>query len=44
MEVLDEDVPHVIRALEHYGQYMRATNRDSRPFSEIAERLQRKPV
>jgi len=33
----DDLAPLVVRALEHYAAYMKATNRDERPYLEIAE-------
>ena len=44
MNIPTPAVPDVIRALEHYAAYMLATNRDDRPYRELAERLKRKPT
>jgi len=38
----DDLAPLVVRALEHYAAYMKATNRDERPYLEIAESLKKK--
>jgi hypothetical protein len=38
--ISEEDAPKVVRAIEHYAAYMRATNRDDRPYSELAMSLQ----
>jgi hypothetical protein len=32
----------VVRALEHYAAFMRATNRDERPFLELVESFKKK--
>jgi hypothetical protein len=40
--ISDEYVPRILAALEHYAAYMKATNRDERPYLEIAESLTRK--
>ena len=42
MTIPDEQVPNLIRALEHYAAYMNATSRDERPYLELAESLKRK--
>jgi hypothetical protein len=34
--------PLIIRALEHYADYMRATNRDERPYLQVVENLKKK--
>jgi len=38
----DEHVPYILTAVEHYAAYMKATARDERPYSDIAELLKRK--
>jgi hypothetical protein len=38
----DEQIPMVVRALEHYAAYLRATNRDERFYVELVESLKRK--
>jgi len=38
----DENVPTLIRALEHYAAFMKATNRDERVYLELAESLKKK--
>jgi hypothetical protein len=42
MNVPADDLPLIILALEHYADYMRATNRDDQVYRQIAERLRRK--
>jgi hypothetical protein len=42
MNVSDDDLPLIIRALEHYADYMTATRRDERPFKDVVERLRKK--
>ena len=42
MQIPDDLAPLIVRALEHYAAFMRATNRDERPYLEIAESLKRK--
>jgi hypothetical protein len=42
VNLTDEHIPMVVRALEHYAAYLRATNRDERFFVELAESLKRK--
>ena len=43
MEIPDEHIERIVLALQHYAAYMKATSRDSRPFTDIAEALMRKP-
>jgi hypothetical protein len=38
----EEDVPLVLKAIEYYSAYLKATSRDSGPYERIAERLTRK--
>ena len=42
--ISDEDMPRVIRALEHYAAYMRATLRDDRDYAALAAALQPEPL
>jgi hypothetical protein len=42
--IADEDLPKVIRALEHYAAYMRATLRDDSEYSELVVALQAEPL
>ena len=42
MTIPDEQIPLVVRALEHYAAFMRATNRDERPYLELAESMKKK--
>lgn len=42
MTIPDEHVPYILTAVEHYAAYMKATARDERPYSDIAELLKRK--
>ena len=44
MEIPEEQLPTVIRALEHYADYLKATNRDDRLYRELDESLKRKPT
>lgn len=43
MEIPDETLPLIIEALEHRAAYMKAVQRDDRPYTELAEKLKRKP-
>ena len=43
MHIPEEQLPHVIHAVEHYAAYLRATKRDDRPYLILAESLKRKP-
>lgn len=42
MNVPTAQIPDVIRALEHYAAYMLATNRDDRPYRDLAALLKRR--
>jgi len=42
LQIADDLAPLVVRALEHYAAFMRATNRDERPYLDIAESLKKK--
>ena len=42
MQVPDDLAPLVVRALEHYAAFMKATNQDERPYLQIAESLTKK--
>lgn len=42
MQIPDDLAPLVVRALEHYAAFMKATNRDERPYLQIAESLTKK--
>jgi hypothetical protein len=42
VQIQDDLAPLVVRALEHYAAFMRATNRDERPYLDIAESLKKK--
>ena len=39
----EEDIPPVIRALEHYHAYLIAAQRQDPRYLDLAERLKRKP-
>jgi hypothetical protein len=42
---IDDDVPPlIVRALEHYASYLKATNRDDSRYQAIAEMFKRKPA
>jgi hypothetical protein len=43
VNIPDERLPLIIRALEHYAAYLNATQRDDRLFRELAEGMKRKP-
>ncbi len=43
MHIPEEQASNIIRAVEHYAAYLRATNRDDRPYLILAEFLKRKP-
>ena len=43
MNISEEQASNIIRAVEHYGAYLKATKRDDRQYCELAESLKRKP-
>jgi hypothetical protein len=43
MYIAEEQVPNIIRAVEHYAAYLKATKRDDRQYCELAESFKRKP-
>jgi hypothetical protein len=43
MRIPEEYSSNLIRAVEHYAAYLRATNRDDRPYLILAESLKREP-
>ena len=43
MYISEEQTPNIIRAVEHYAAYLKATKRDDREYCELAESLKRKP-
>jgi hypothetical protein len=43
MYIPEEQAPHIIRAVEHYAAYLKATKRDGDPYFELAESLKRRP-
>ena len=43
MHIPEEQASNIIRAVEHYAAYLKATKRDDRLYRELAESLQRKP-
>jgi hypothetical protein len=43
MYISEEQASNIIRAVEHYAAYQKATNRDDRQYRELAESLKRKP-
>ena len=43
MYISEEQAPHIIRAVEHYAAYLKATKRDDGPYCELAESLKPKP-
>ena len=42
MYISEEQALNIIRAVEHYAAYLKATKRDDRQFCELAESLERK--
>lgn len=38
----DEKLPLVIQSLDHFGAYLRVTNRNAQLYLELAEELKRK--
>ena len=43
LEMPDEHIPLLIRALEHYYAYTRAVQRDDSRYQQIADSFKRKP-
>jgi hypothetical protein len=39
----EEQASNIIRAVEHYAAYLKATKRDDRQYCELAKSLKRKP-
>lgn len=44
LEIPDEHIPLLIRALEHYYAYMRAVQRDDSRYQQVADFFKRKPL
>jgi hypothetical protein len=44
IEIEEENVPLIVRALEHYGSYLKATNRGDTRYQAIAKTFKKKPV
>ena len=44
MYIPEEQAPHIIRAVEHYAAYLKATKRDDSSYCELAESLRRPTV
>ena len=40
MTLPDADTPFLLKALDHYADFLRATSRDDRPYREILARLE----
>ena len=40
MTLPDADTPFLLKALDHYADFQRATSRDDRPYREIIVRIQ----
>ena len=38
--VTDDDATIIIKALDHYADFLRATGRDDRPYREVIARIQ----
>ena len=43
MHISEEQAFNIIRAVEHYAAYLKATKRDDRHYCELADSLKRKP-
>ena len=43
MYISEEQASNILRAVEHYAAYLKATKRDDSPYYELAESLKRKP-
>jgi hypothetical protein len=43
MEIDEDRIEMIVRALQHYAEYMRATNRDGSVYKMIANDLLKKP-
>ena len=43
MYISEEQASNIIRAVEHYAAYLKATKRDDCQYCELAESLKRKP-
>jgi hypothetical protein len=44
IELEDDAPPLIVRALEHYASYLKATNRDDSWYQAIAEPLKKPPA
>jgi len=42
--ISDDEAALVVKALEHYDAYLKATRREDGAYKALADRLQRKPV
>jgi hypothetical protein len=42
--ISDEDVPLVVRAVEHFSAYLIASRRKDSAYQALADRLKRKPA
>ena len=42
IDIAEDDIPHLIRALEHYAAYLEATKRPDQRYLALPERLKRK--
>ena len=43
MYISEEQASNILRAVEHYAAYLKATKRDDQQYCELAESLKRKP-
>jgi hypothetical protein len=43
VEIPDDKIPLILRALEHQINWLRAQRRDERPFLEIVELIRKPP-
>jgi hypothetical protein len=44
IEIDDDAPPLIVRALEHYGAYLKASNRDDSRYQALAETFKKKSV
>lgn len=43
MQISENQLSQIIRAVEHYTAYLRATKRDDHDYQDLAESLKRNP-
>jgi hypothetical protein len=42
LAISDDEAPLIVKALDHYASYLKATNRTDSRYEQIAERRKRK--